>query len=99
MSLVLSKILPPLIFPDGLTCLLLLVVILTVRRKPRSALRAATAAFVLLLVASTPLVSHLLVGSIEARSVPQTPLPSADAIVVLAAGCPAGRAGPTVCTG
>jgi uncharacterized SAM-binding protein YcdF (DUF218 family) len=84
MSLVLSKLLPPLIFPDGMTCLLLLVVILTVRRKPRSALCAATAAFVLLLVASTPLASHLLVGSIEARSVPRAPLPIADAIVVLA---------------
>jgi len=86
MSLVLSKILPPLILPDGLTCLLLLAVILTVRKKPRAALGSATAALMLLLVASTPLVSQLLVGSIEARSVPQSPLPAADAIVVLAAG-------------
>jgi uncharacterized SAM-binding protein YcdF (DUF218 family) len=86
MSIVFSKILPPLIFPDGLTCLLLFVVILTVRSKPRAALSAATAALVLLLVASTPLVSNLLVGSIEDQSAAQTPPPAADAIVVLAAG-------------
>jgi uncharacterized SAM-binding protein YcdF (DUF218 family) len=86
MSLVLSKILPPLIFPDGLTCLLLVVVILTMRRKPRLALGAVTTALVLLLLASTPLVSHMLVGAIEARSEPQIPLPAVDAIVVLGAG-------------
>ena len=86
MSVILSKILPPLIFPDGLTCILLGVVILAVGRKPRTALRAATAALVLLLLASTPLFSHLLVISIESRSAPQTPLPVADAIVVLSAG-------------
>jgi uncharacterized SAM-binding protein YcdF (DUF218 family) len=86
MSLVLSKILPQFIFPDGLTCLLLLLVIRFLRRKPRSALGAASAALVLLLVASTPLASQLLVGSIEARSMPQSSLPAADAIVVLGGG-------------
>jgi uncharacterized SAM-binding protein YcdF (DUF218 family) len=86
MSLVLSKILPPLIFPDGLTCLLLLVVILTFRRRPALALRTAIAALMLLLLASVPMISHLLVGSIEARGVPESPPPAADAIVVLGAG-------------
>jgi uncharacterized SAM-binding protein YcdF (DUF218 family) len=86
MSLVLSKILPPLIFPDGLTCLLLLVAILTIRRRPGLALRTALAAWMLLLLASTPLVSHLLIGSSEARGMAEGPPPAADAIVVLGAG-------------
>jgi len=86
MSLVLSKVLPPFIFPDGLVCFLLLIEIWTLRRKPRAALYAATGAFMLLLLASTPLVSRTLVGSIEAESVQPDPLPAADAIVVLGAG-------------
>lgn len=97
MFVVLSKLLPPLIFPDGFTCILLMVVIFTLRRKPRLALGAATTALVLLFLASTPMVSDLLVGVIEGRSLPQIPLPSADAIVVLGAGAwPAEPPRPTV---
>jgi uncharacterized SAM-binding protein YcdF (DUF218 family) len=86
MSLILSKLLPPFIFPDGLTCWLLLLVIVTIRRKPGLATRVAVAALIVLLSGSTPLVSDLLVGSIEARSEAANPPPAADAIVVLGGG-------------
>lgn len=86
MSVVLSKILPPFILPDGLTCLLLFAAIWPLHKRPRAAWGAATAGLVLLLLASTPLVSRLLVASIEAESIRGEPPPSADAIVVLGGG-------------
>ena len=89
MSLVLSKVLPPFIYPDGLACLALLVVILTTRKRPRLARTAAIVGFVLLFAASTPLISHPLVSAIESQSVNEVPPTVADAIVVLSGGATA----------
>jgi uncharacterized SAM-binding protein YcdF (DUF218 family) len=86
MSLVLSKVLPPFIYPDGLACLALLVVILTMRKRRRIARTAAIIGFALLFAASTPLISHLLVSAIESQSVNEVPPTPADAIVVLSGG-------------
>jgi uncharacterized SAM-binding protein YcdF (DUF218 family) len=86
LSLIVSKTIPSLILPDGLTCVLLLAAIATARWKPRLGVGVTIAALALLGAASMPLVSNLLVASIEARSVSEAPPPAADAIVVLAAG-------------
>ena len=86
MGLTLSKFAPLLIFPDGMACLLLgLLVILTIRQNRRATIFVSTAAFVLLLSASSPWVGLRLVHILEARSIPPGPVPAADAIVVLAA--------------
>ena len=82
----LSKLLPALVFPDGLTCLLLAVTLWSLRRSRRLASAAAGCALLLLYLASNPLVCRLLVSSIESQTVVPDPIPDADAIVVLSGG-------------
>ena len=81
MFVYLSKILPAILAPFSLVLLLLVCALLL--RKWRT--RALGAAFVLLLIPASPLVSNFLVGTLE-RQYPDNgveALPSADAIVVL----------------
>ncbi|AFY64738.1 YdcF family protein [Geitlerinema sp. PCC 7407] len=82
MFLYLSKLLPLLFYPLGLTCVLLVVALVTLTKWPRVATGAIATALVVLLVASNGWVSTALVRSLEWRSRPES-LPQADAIVVL----------------
>ncbi len=91
MAFFLSKFLPLFLLPDGMTCVLLVIVITTVRSRPRLAKISAAGAFGLLLIASNPGVSLLLMGFLETRNVPRGPLPLADAIVVLGGGAQAAQ--------
>jgi uncharacterized SAM-binding protein YcdF (DUF218 family) len=85
MFIYLSKLLPPLVYPLGLACLLLLAVLLL--RKTPGARRWQTGAAVLALLvlwgASTRWVSEPLARSLEWQNLPAAEIPSADAIVVL----------------
>jgi uncharacterized SAM-binding protein YcdF (DUF218 family) len=83
MFLFLSKLLPLLIYPLGLTCLLLVLALVWLRRYPRRASVAIATALGLLLVSSNPWVSSLVVKSLEWQTLPTQSLPTADAIVVL----------------
>ena len=81
----LSKFLPPLVYPLGLTCILILAALLLARRQAwmRAALVLALA---LLLVGGNSWVSLGLARSLEWRYLPSGELPKADAIVVLGGG-------------
>jgi uncharacterized SAM-binding protein YcdF (DUF218 family) len=83
MFLFLSKLLPTLIYPVGLSCLLMLVALITLWKRPRIAAIALTFALVYLLIGSSGLSTDFLVKSLEWRNIPNGDLPKADAIVVL----------------
>ena len=84
MPLILTKVLPALVFPASLTCLLcLLTAILAFRRKARSAGWMALATGLLLYAACSPVVAHYLLRGLE-RNYPQPETyPRATAIVLL----------------
>jgi len=86
MFLFLSKVLPLLLYPLGLACVLMLVALVTMRRRPRLATRAIVLALLVLLAGGNGWVANWFVRSLEGRAVPSAPLPNADAIVVLG-GC------------
>lgn len=86
MLLFLSKLLPPLIYPLGLTCVLLGVALFSRRRWPRIADAAIALGWAILLISSSPWTALWLVSSLEQQHVPVGPLPSAAAIVVLGGG-------------
>ena len=81
MFLYLSKILPPLVYPVGLVCLLLILAILT--RRTKWQLPLLIAAFVLLFLGSSRLVALGLARSLEWQYLPPKTMPKADVIVVL----------------
>lgn len=83
MSLFLSKLLPLFIYPLGLTCLLLLVALVTLWKRPQWAAVAIALALIYLLLGSNGTVADGLVRSLEWRHLPKQELPKADAIVVL----------------
>jgi uncharacterized SAM-binding protein YcdF (DUF218 family) len=85
MFLYLSKLLPPLLYPLGLACLLLLGVML-LRRRPRWVLWLATAALLVLWLGGNRLVSMTLLRSLEWQYLPPATLPQADVIVLLGGG-------------
>ncbi len=85
MFLFLSKLLPPFVYPLGLSCVLLLVALLALWKRPRIAAGAIVLALVVLLGTSNTWVSDGLTKSLERRHLPTT-LPVADAIVVLGGG-------------
>ncbi|MHB0876459.1 MAG: YdcF family protein [Anaerolineae bacterium] len=91
MSFLLTKLLPPLIYPVGLVCLLLLLTVL-VRRRPHLVAAVAVLALVVLYLASNRWVSMALMRSLEWRYLPQGDLPAAEAIVVLGGGTYAAEA-------
>lgn len=83
MFLFLSKLLPVLIYPLGLACLLLLFALIVVWWRPRLVVVPLLLALLVLLVPSSGWVSDALVQSLEWRYRPAQDLPEADAIVVL----------------
>lgn len=93
----LSKVLAPILSPLVVACGLMVVAVVSVRRRPRVARGAAAASLLVLLLASNISVSSLLVGILEARNIPRGPLPTAQAIVVLSSSAePAIPPQPTV---
>ena len=86
MFLFLSKLLPLLLYPLGLACLLMVVALVTMRRRPRLARRAILWALLVLLLGGNGWVPSWVVGSLEIQSGRLAGLPEAEAIVVLG-GC------------
>jgi uncharacterized SAM-binding protein YcdF (DUF218 family) len=96
MFVFLSKFLPPLVYPLGLACLLmLLALILEARRSPRAGrLRRISllAALLLLWLGGNRLVGNGLARSLEQQYLPPPTLPQVDAIVLLGGGTEAPEA-------
>ncbi|MCS6813714.1 MAG: YdcF family protein [Cyanobacteria bacterium] len=85
MFLFLSKLLPLFIYPLGLSCLLLVVALVTLWKWPRVAASTIVGALVLLLGSSNAWVSDSITKFLERQYIPAA-LPVADAIVVLGGG-------------
>lgn len=83
MFLFLSKLLPIFVYPLGLSCLLMVVALVTLWKRPKWAAGAIAGALVLLLLSSNSWVSYGIVRSLEAQHMPTDELPNAAAIVVL----------------
>ncbi len=83
MFLFLSKLLPIFIYPLGLTCILLIVALIALWRRPQIAASCIGLSLVLLLLASNSWVSTWLVRSLEWQNLPPESYPNAEAIVVL----------------
>lgn len=83
MFLFLSKLLPLFVYPLGLTCLLLLVALGLIWRRPRWAAGAIALALLLLIVSGNPSLSNTVIKSLEWQHLPPATLPQAEAIVVL----------------
>lgn len=83
MFLFLSKLLPIFIYPIGFACLLIIVALVTLWKRPRIAAIALSLALAYLLLGSSGLGADSLVKSLEWRNIPNGELPKADAIVVL----------------
>ncbi|NJL35594.1 MAG: YdcF family protein [Leptolyngbyaceae cyanobacterium SM1_4_3] len=86
MFLFLSKLLPLFVYPLGLSCLLLLLALILLWRKPRFAALSIVLALILLLAGGNTWVANQLVQSLEWQHIPSFELPTADAIVVLGGG-------------
>lgn len=86
MFLYLSKLLPLFLYPLGLACVLMLVALVTLWKRPLRAASALALALIILLVGSNGWVSRELVRSLEWQNIPPPELPQADAIVVLGGG-------------
>jgi len=87
MSFFLSKFLPLFIYPLGLSLILLIFgLVCLIRLKRRSAIALISAAIVILYMSSMPLLSDLLMRSLEYQNLPKGNLPKSDAIVVLGGG-------------
>ncbi|MEL7083455.1 MAG: YdcF family protein [Cyanobacteria bacterium J06597_1] len=82
MFVLLSKVLPLLIYPLGLVCWVFLLGLLTIRTRPRATAIALSLAVAYLWLSSTTPVMYAIVGSLERQYRP-TELPEADAIVLL----------------
>jgi len=83
MFLYLSKLLPLFFYPLGLACVLMVVALVTLWKRPRWAAGSITLALIILLVGSNGWVSRFLVRSLEWQNIPHAKLPNAEAIVVL----------------
>jgi len=83
MFLYLSKLLPLFFYPLGLACVLMIVALVTLWKRPRWAAGALALALTILLVGSNGWVSRFLVRSLEWQNLPHAELPNAEAIVVL----------------
>ena len=79
----LSKLLPLFIYPLGLISLLLVLSLFLMWKQPRKAMGAIAIALFILFFTSNPTVSKKFVSSLELRYLPPSPMPNADAIVVL----------------
>lgn len=85
MFVVLSKVLPQLVYPFGLIFLLLSASLL-LRRKRRLQTRLITAALVIILITGNTWVAYSLMRSLEWQYLPPASPPDAEAIVVLGGG-------------
>lgn len=83
MFLFFSKLLPLFFYPLGLACVLMVVALFTLGKRPRVAAGAIATALIILLLTSNGIVSRYLVQSLERQHLPPAELPNADAIVVL----------------
>ncbi|NEQ99150.1 MAG: YdcF family protein [Cyanothece sp. SIO2G6] len=83
MFLFLSKLLPIFVYPLGFSCLLLMATFILVWRHPRWAALSSGLGVVLLMTMSSGIVADRLLRSLEWQNIPDQPLPTADAIVVL----------------
>ncbi|NJL10407.1 MAG: YdcF family protein [Calothrix sp. SM1_7_51] len=83
MFLYLSKLLPLFFYPLGLSCLLMVVALFTLRQRPRLATVAISLALAVILISSNAFVSQNLVRSLEWQNITKGELPKAEAIVVL----------------
>ena len=81
--LFLSKLLPLLIYPLGLSCILLLVALFLAFKRSRWTFIPISLALVILFTASNVRVSNRLVKSLEWQYFPTENMPKAEAIVVL----------------
>jgi len=86
MFLYLSKLLPLFLYPLGLACLLMLIALVTVWKRPGWAAVAIALALIVLLFGGNGWVSSQLVRSLEWQNIPPAELPQAEAIVVLGGG-------------
>lgn len=86
MFLILSKLLPLLVYPLGLSCLLLLLALVWLWRYPRYSGAAIAAALLIIFCSSNPYIASRLMRSLEWRYLPPNPVPQVQAIVVLG-GC------------
>jgi uncharacterized SAM-binding protein YcdF (DUF218 family) len=83
MFLYLSKLLPLFFYPLGLASISLVVALITLWKRPRTAAAAISLALILLLVCSNGWVSKWLVRSLEWQNTATSQIPKAEAIVVL----------------
>jgi uncharacterized SAM-binding protein YcdF (DUF218 family) len=83
MFLFLSKLLPLFIYPLGLSCLLILLALITLWKRPTLAATSLGIALLLLCISGNGWMTNHLVRSLEWQNIPQGELPKADAIVVL----------------
>lgn len=83
MFLYLSKLLPLFFYPLGVVSISLIVALVTLWKRPRIAAIAISLALTLLLVSSNGWVAKSLVRSLEWQNFPPSPVPNAEAIVVL----------------
>ena len=79
----LSKLLPLFIYPLGLSCLLMILGLVWLWKKPKRASWAIATSLFVLYFSSNIAVSNKLVSTLEWQYLPPNPMPTADAIVVL----------------
>ncbi|MEO1589659.1 MAG: YdcF family protein [Cyanobacteria bacterium J06632_22] len=83
MFVFLSKLLPLLVYPLGLTCLLLVLALVLMGKRPGWTRGAIATALALLFLSSNQWVAIQVVKSLEWQYRPLQPMPTADVIVVL----------------
>ena len=83
MFVLLSKVMPLLIYPLGLVCWVFLLSLFTLRKRPLTTTIVLFFAVAYLWLSGTTPVMYAVVGSLERRHVPNGELPTADAIVLL----------------
>lgn len=84
--LFLSKLLPLFVYPLGFACLLLLLALFTVWKRPRWTAILIGLALLALVLGSNGAIASDVVYSLERQYLPPAELPQADAIVVLGGG-------------
>ncbi|MBD2538237.1 YdcF family protein [Coleofasciculus sp. FACHB-SPT36] len=83
MFLFLSKLLPLFIYPLGIACVLMIVALVLLWKRPRWAAVPIVLALIALLVGSNGWVENSLLRSLEWQNLPPSELPTAEAIVIL----------------
>ena len=81
--LFISKLLPLFIYPVGLSCLLLLLALWFCYRRSVWTFVPVLLALIILATAGNARIANRLVASLERQYLPQTNLPTAEAIVIL----------------